>query len=82
MEEVVAGKAREETAVNEFTFAFGIAVGIVAEIGMAELGWPGWVPAIAFAVLLVASWLGKDYLDARRRRKQWRIEREGSKEPS
>lgn len=65
---------------NEFTFAFGIVVGIVAEIGMAELGWPGWVPAVAFAVILAASWLGKDYLDARRCRKQRRIEMEASKE--
>ncbi len=55
---------------NEWTFAFGIAVGIITYVGVAELGWPLWVLAVVCAVLLVVSRLGKDYLDARRCRKQ------------
>ncbi len=67
---------------NEWTFAFGMVAGIITGVGLSEYGWPLWVPAATFAVLLTASWLGRDYLDARRCRKQRRIEMEGSKEAS
>ena len=65
---------------NPWTFGSGVIVGVITYAGVSELGWPTWVPGATFGILVAASWLGKDYLDARRCRKQRRIEMEGSKE--
>lgn len=59
---------------NEWTFAFGMVMGLIMGTGMSDFGWPGWIPVAAYAVILVTSWLGRDYLNARRCRKQQREE--------
>ena len=70
----------EKAAMNEGTFCFGVIVGFVMGAGMTEFDWPGWTLAAVTAFILGVAWLGKDYLDARRCRKQRRIEMEASKE--
>lgn len=61
---------------NPWVFGCGMIVGIITYVGVSDLGWPAWIPAAAYAVILATFWLGKDYRDARRCRKQQQEEEE------